>query len=146
MLNMPKRVAFRKMAKRGRVKGYEQPRLQFGDMGRVASEYGRVTARQLEAARRVIRFCMARQGKLWIRVFPQRSVTAKPTEVRMGGGTGSVKYWCAMVKPGSVRFELRGVHANVARAARGSGGKKLPIGVSRLRREEPMAASPCLRD
>ena len=141
MLKMPKRVAFRKMAKRGRVKGYATPRLQFGDLGRMASEHGRVTARQLEAARRVIRHRMARQGKLWIRVFPQRSVTAKPTEVRMGGGAGSVKYWCAMVKPGTVRFELRGVQGNVARVARGSGGKKLPVRVSMLRREMPLTAS-----
>jgi large subunit ribosomal protein L16 len=135
MLKMPKRVAYRKMAKRGQVKGITHPRLIFGEMARVASMAGRVTARQLEAARRTIRHHMARQGKLWVRVFPQRAVTAKPREVRMGGGAGSVRYWCAVVKPGCVRFELRGVHVNVGRAALTCGAKKLPIGAVRWERD-----------
>lgn len=135
MLKLPKRVAFRKQAKLGQVKGMGSSSLQFGDVGRMACEVGRVTARQLEAARRVIRHRMARQGTLWIRVFPHRPVTAKPTEVRMGGGSGSVKYWATMTKPGVVRFELRGVEPSVARLACQSGAKKLPIRTVLLSRD-----------
>jgi len=134
-LRMPKRTAFRKMAKRGIRKGRGSGLLYHGTMGRVAHEYGRVTARQIEATRRAIRHTLSRQGRLWIRIFPHRPVTAKPTEVRMGGGAGSVKYWATMVKPGTVMFELSGVTDAEGTLALRSGLKKLPIRSGRLKRD-----------
>ena len=140
MLKQPKRVTYRKQAKLGALKGYGRARLQWGDFGRLATHSGRVTARQLEAARRSIRAKMARQGTLWIRVFPHRPVTAKPAEVRMGGGTGSVQYWAAMIKPGVTRFEIRGVPSAVAFAAFRSASKKLPVSMRVRVRETRMTS------
>ncbi len=124
---MPKRTAFRKMAKRGVRKGRGTGSLTHGSIGRISQTYGRISARQIEASRRAIRHTLNRQGMLWIRVFPHRPVTAKPSEVRMGGGTGSVKYWATMVKPGTVLFELTGVSEALGTLALASGSKKLPI-------------------
>lgn len=140
---MPKRTTFRKMAKRGQVKGRGKAELVHGSMGLCASENGRITARQIEAARRTIRHKLARQGTLWIRIFPNRPVTAKPLEVRMGGGAGSVKYWSTIVKKGTVRFELDfpGYRENIALAsnALSSGGTKLPIPTYLVARNYPLS-------
>jgi len=134
MFKRPKQVNYRKQAKLGIPKSYVQPLLRYGQWGRYATEYGRVTARQLEAARRVIRFRMSRQGKLWIPRFPHRPYTAKPTEVRMGGGAGSVKFWGQMVKPGSMRFELGGVTEAISVSACHAASKKLGIRTRRIQR------------
>jgi len=128
MLLIPKRLSSngsQKRAKLGRVKAYSQPVLRYGDYGLYSMSYGLITARQIEAARRVMRFRMARQGKLWIPVFPHRPFTAKPAEVRMGGGSGSIKYWGQIVKPGMMRFELRGVTPGVSKLACYAASKKL---------------------
>lgn len=106
---MPKRVKYRKQM-RGRMKGKAQrgAEVHFGDFGLQALEPGWVTARQLEAARRAIVRAMRRRGKLWIRVFPDKPVTQKPAETRMGKGKGNVEFWVAVVKPGRVMFEIGG--------------------------------------
>jgi large subunit ribosomal protein L16 len=106
---MPKRVKYRKMM-RGRMKGkaLRGSEVHFGDFGLQALEPGWVTARQIEAARRAIVRAMRRRGKLWIRIFPDKPVTQKPAETRMGKGKGNVEFWVAVVKPGRVMFELGG--------------------------------------
>jgi large subunit ribosomal protein L16 len=106
---MPKRVKYRKQM-RGRMRGKAQrgAEIHFGDLGLQALEPGWVTARQLEAARRAIVRAMRRRGKLWIRVFPDKPVTRKPAETRMGKGKGAVEFWVAVVKPGRVMFEIGG--------------------------------------
>lgn len=106
---MPKRVKYRKQM-RGRMKGKAQrgAEVHFGDFGLQALEPGWVTARQIEAARRAIMRAMRRRGKLWIRVFPDKPVTRKPAETRMGKGKGAVEFWVAVVKPGRVMFEVGG--------------------------------------
>ncbi len=106
---MPKRVKYRKQM-RGRMKGKAQrgAEVHFGDLGLQALEPGWVTARQIEAARRAIVRAMKRRGKLWIRVFPDKPVTQKPAETRMGKGKGNVEFWVAVVKPGRVMFEIGG--------------------------------------
>ena len=106
----PKKTKFRKQRK-GRIHGLAKGgfTLNFGEFGLKALEPERVTARQIEASRRAITRYMKRQGKLWIRVFPDVPVTAKPLEVRQGKGKGSVEYWAARVKPGRIMFELDGV-------------------------------------
>jgi large subunit ribosomal protein L16 len=135
MLRLPKRYSYRKVAKRGRIKGFGSGMLIRGDRGLVSASFGRRSARQLEAARRAIRHHLARQGQLWILSFPQRPITAKPAEVRMGGGVGSISYWAAYVKPGTVRFELRGVERSIGEHALRSGAKKLPFSSVRVERE-----------
>ena len=106
---MPKRVKYRKMM-RGRMKGNAQrgAEVAFGDFGLKALEPGWVSARQIEAARRAIVRAMKRRGKIWIRIFPDKPVTHKPAETRMGKGKGNVEYWAAVVKPGRIMFELGG--------------------------------------
>jgi large subunit ribosomal protein L16 len=101
--------------------------LNFGSHGLKALEPERVTARQIEAARRAITRQMKRQGRVWIRVFPDLPVTSKPTEVRMGKGKGSVDYWAARVKPGRVMFEIDGVSEEIAREALRLGAAKLSV-------------------
>ncbi len=124
----PKRTKFRKMHK-GRIKGAAKggTDLNFGSHGLKAMEPERVTSRQIEATRRAITRAMKRQGRVWIRIFPDVPVSKKPTEVRMGKGKGSVEYWAARVKPGRIMFELDGVPDDIAREALALGAAKLPI-------------------
>ncbi|WP_375645806.1 MULTISPECIES: 50S ribosomal protein L16 [unclassified Bartonella] len=124
----PKRTKFRKQFK-GRIHGFSKggTDLNFGAYGLKAVEPERVTARQIEAARRAITRYMKRSGRVWIRIFPDLPVTSKPTEVRMGKGKGSVDYWAARVAPGRIMFELDGVPEDVAREALRLGAAKLPI-------------------
>ncbi len=116
---MPKRVKYRKQM-RGRMKGkaYRGSEITFGEIGLKALEPGWVSARQLEAARRAIVRAMKRRGKIWIRVFPDKPVTKKPAETRMGKGKGNVEFWVAVVRPGRIMFELGGgLPEEVAREA-----------------------------
>ncbi len=124
----PKRTKFRKQHK-GRIKGTAKggTSLNFGAYGLKAVEPERVTARQIEAARRAITRHMKRAGRVWIRIFPDLPVTQKPTEVRMGKGKGSVEYWAARVKPGRIMFEIDGVPNEVATEALRLGAAKLPV-------------------
>ncbi len=124
----PRRTKFRKVQK-GRLKGVAKggTTLTFGAYGLKAMQAERITARQIEAARRAITRHMKRAGKVWIRVFPDLPVTAKPTEVRMGKGKGSVEYWAARVKPGKILFELDGVPREVAEEAMRLAAAKLPV-------------------
>ncbi len=124
----PKRTKFRKQFK-GRIHGNSRggTDLNFGAFGLKTVEPERVTARQIEAARRAITRHMKRAGRVWIRIFPDLPVTSKPTEVRMGKGKGSVDYWACRVAPGRVMFELDGVPEDVAREALRLGAAKLPI-------------------
>ena len=101
--------------------------LNFGQFGLKAMEPERITARQIEAARRAITRQMKRQGRVWIRIFPDVPVSKKPTEVRMGKGKGSPEYWAARVKPGRIMFEIDGVAEDIAREAMRLGAAKLPI-------------------
>ena len=124
----PKRTKFRKQHK-GRIHGEAKggSDLNFGGFGLNATEPERVTARQIEAARRAITRHMKRQGRVWIRIFPDLPVSAKPTEVRMGSGKGSVDYWAARVHPGRIMFEIDGVDEEIAREALRLGAMKLPV-------------------
>ncbi|MEL6127719.1 MAG: 50S ribosomal protein L16 [Pseudomonadota bacterium] len=133
----PKRTKFRKMHK-GRIKGEAKGGydLNFGTFGLKADQPERVTARQIEAARRAMNRYMKRQGRIWIRIFPDTPVTQKPTEVRMGKGKGSVEYWAAKVKPGRIMFELDGVSEPVAREALRLGAMKLPVKCRIVARED----------
>lgn len=125
---MPKRTKFRKMQK-GRVKGLAQrgARISFGDYGIKALEPGWLTSRQIEAARIAMTRYMKRAGKVWIRVFPDKPITKKPAETRMGKGKGSPEYWVAVVKPGRILFEVGGVDEDLAREALRLAIQKLPI-------------------
>ena len=124
----PKRTKFRKQHK-GRIHGEAKGgfELNFGSFGLKATEPERVTARQIEAARRALTRHMKRQGRVWIRVFPDVPVTGKPTEVRMGKGKGSVEFWAAKVKPGRIMFEVDGVSKVIAEEALLLAAAKLPI-------------------
>lgn len=124
----PKRTKFRKAFK-GRISGNAKGgfALNFGSFGLKAMEPERITARQIEATRRAITRQMKRQGKVWIRVFPDTPVSAKPIEVRMGKGKGSIDRWVAKVKPGRILFEIDGVPEDTARLALELGAAKLPI-------------------
>ena len=126
----PKKHKFRKTFK-GRIKGDAKggTDLNFGSYGLKALEPERITARQIEAARRAITRHIRRQGRLWIRVFPDVPVSSKPTEVRMGKGKGSPEYWVARVKPGRILFELDGVPGELAKVAFERAAEKLPIKV-----------------
>ncbi len=135
----PKRTKFRK-AHKGRIKGVAKGgySLDFGAYGMKAMEPGRITARQIEAARRAITRHMKRVGKVWIRVFPDVPVSRKPAEVRMGSGKGSPEYWVCRVKPGRIMFEIDGVQKSLAEEAFTLAAAKLPIKtrlVSRLGEE-----------
>ena len=110
--------------------------LNFGGYGLKATEPERITARQIEAARRAMTRHMKRQGRVWIRIFPDVPVPPKPTEVRMGKGKGSVDYWAAKVKPGRVMFEIDGVNETIAREALRLGAMKLPIKTRVVVRED----------
>jgi large subunit ribosomal protein L16 len=124
----PKRTKFRK-AHKGRIHGNAPggATLNFGSFGLKALEPDRITARQIEAARRAITRHIKRQGRLWIRIFPDLPVSSKPAEVRMGSGKGSPEFWAARVKPGRILFELDGVPGPIARVAFERAMEKLPI-------------------
>ena len=124
----PKKVKHRKQQKgRMRGKAYRGSKLSFGDFGLQAVEGSRMTARQIEAARVAMTRYVKRGGKVWIRVFPDKPVTKKPAETRMGKGKGNPEYWVAVVKPGRMMFELEGVPEDVARRAFDLAAAKLPI-------------------
>ena len=133
---MPKRVKYRKQF-RGRMKGKATrgSTVEFGDYGLQALEPAWVSARQIEAARRAIVRHVRRRGKYWIRIFPDKPVTAKPAETRMGKGKGSVDHWVAVVKPGRVMFELSGVTEEMAREAMRLASHKLPMKCQFVMRE-----------
>lgn len=124
----PKRTKYRKQHK-GRIHGVAKGgfELNFGAYGLKAQEPARITARQIEAARRAMTRHMKRAGRVWIRIFPDVPVSKKPTEVRMGKGKGTPEYWAARVKPGRIMFEIDGVPADVAREAMRLAAAKLPI-------------------
>jgi large subunit ribosomal protein L16 len=134
---MPKRVKYRKQ-QRGRRTGLASRgvEIESGEFGLQALEPAWITARQIEAARRVIVREMKRRGKMWIRIFPDKPVTAKPAETRMGKGKGSVDHWVAVVKPGRVMFEVAGVPADVAKLALTQAAYKLPIPTQVVSRAE----------
>ena len=133
----PKRTKYRKMHK-GRISGQAKggSDLNFGSYGLKALEPERVTARQIEAARRAMTRHMKRQGRVWIRIFPDLPVTSKPIEVRMGKGKGSVDFWACKVKPGRVMFEIDGVTEEVAREALRLASMKLPVKTRVVARED----------
>ena len=124
----PKKTKFRKMQK-GKMKGYAQrgSQLSFGSFGIKALEETWITARQIEAARIAVTRYMKRQGQVWIRIFPDKPVTSKPAEVRMGKGKGAPEYWAAVVRPGRVLFECDGVSKEVAQESLRLAAQKLPI-------------------
>jgi large subunit ribosomal protein L16 len=133
----PKRTKFRKQQKgNNRGVSYRGSDVSFGDFGMQCLEPGRLTARQIEAARMAITRHVKRVGKLWIRIFPHRPVTKKPLEVRMGGGKGGVEEWAADVLPGRVMYELQGVDEKTAREAFRLAGHKLPVAFKFITRGE----------
>jgi len=138
----PKRTKYRK-AHKGRIKGvtYAGAALNFGAFGLKALEPARVTARQIEAARRAITRHMKRQGRVWIRIFPDLPVSTKPAEVRMGSGKGAPEFWAARVHPGRIMFEIDGVTAEVAERAFELAAAKLPIKVKFVSRIGEEAAA-----
>ncbi|MBX7252258.1 MAG: 50S ribosomal protein L16 [Candidatus Promineofilum sp.] len=136
---MPKRVKYRKQF-RGRMRGMAKggSTLLIGEYGLQALEPGWITSRQIEAIRRSIVRQMRRRGKYWVRIFPDKPVTAKPAETRMGKGKGSVDHWVAVVKPGRIIFEIAEVPADIALEALRSASYKLPIKTQVVSREEAL--------
>jgi len=124
----PKRTKYRKQFK-GRNRGVATrgTKISFGEFGLRATARGRITARQIEAARRALTRHIKRGGKVWIRIFPDKPITKKPLEVRQGKGKGSVEYWVAEVKPGHILFEMEGITADLAREALSLAAAKLPV-------------------
>lgn len=124
----PKRVKFRRVQKgRMRGKAYRGANLSFGDVGLQATECGRITARQIEACRVCIARHAKKVGKMFIRIFPDKPVSRKPAETRMGGGKGSPEYWVAVIRPGRMLFELEGVPFETAKQALTLAAHKLPV-------------------
>ncbi|MEX1281289.1 MAG: 50S ribosomal protein L16 [Acidimicrobiia bacterium] len=134
---MPKRVKYRRVH-RGRRSGIATggTRVSFGEFGLQATTEGWVTARQIEAARVTMTRTIRRGGKVWINIFPDKPVSAKPAETRMGSGKGSPEFWVAVVKPGRVMFELAGVDEELAREALRKAGHKLPVKTRIVKRED----------
>jgi large subunit ribosomal protein L16 len=132
---MPKRTKYRKQMK-GRMFGNAKggTELNFGTFGLQAVDRGRVTARQIEASRRAITREMKRRGKIWICIFPDKPITRRPAEVRMGGGKGALDHWAAVVKPGRILFEMDGVDEDVAVSALRLASYKLPIKTTVVKR------------
>ena len=124
----PKRTKFRKQHK-GRNRGLANSgnKVSFGEFGLKAVERGRINARQIEAARRTITRHVKRGGKIWIRIFPDKPITAKPIEVRQGKGKGNVEYWVAQIQPGKMLYEIEGVPEELAREAFKLAAAKLPL-------------------
>ena len=133
---MPKRVLHRKQM-RGRMKGKAQRGnfLAYGDFGLVAQQPGWITSNQIEAARQTMTRTTKRGGQVWIKIFPDKPVTAKPAETRMGSGKGAPEYWVAVVKPGRVLFEMGGIDEAIAREALRLAGHKLPIKTKIIKKE-----------
>ena len=131
----PKQTKFRKMHK-GRNRGLAQNgnTIAFGRFGLVASGRGRITARQIEAARRAMTRHIKRGGNIWIRIFPDKPITKKPLEVRMGKGKGNVEYWVCPIKPGRILYEMEGVDESIAREALTLAAAKLPVGTKFVQR------------
>ncbi len=131
----PKKTKFRKRFK-GRNHGYATSgnKVSFGEFGLKATSRGQITARQIEAARRAISRAMKRGGKVWIRMFPDKPISKKPLEVRMGGGKGNVEYWTAVVQPGKVLYEIEGVPEDAAREAFKLAAAKLPVRTTFIRK------------
>ena len=133
----PKKVKHRKQQRgKRRGKAYSGSNINFGQYGLITLDTGWLTARQIEAARVAITHYMKRIGKVWIRVFPDKPITLKPAETRMGKGKGAPEYWVAVVKPGRVLFELEGVDENIAKRALELGGHKLPVKTKFVIRDE----------
>ncbi len=124
----PKKTKFRKMHK-GRNRGFATRgnKVSFGEYGLKSLDFARITSRQIESARRAINRYIKRGGKVWIRIFPDKPITKKPIEVRMGKGKGNVEYWVALVQPGRMLFEIEGVTEEIAREALRLASAKLPI-------------------
>ena len=133
----PKITKYRKQQK-GRNKGmaYSGNRMSFGEYGLRSEGNNRITARQIEAARRVMTRHIKRGGKIWIRIFPDKPITQKPLEVRQGKGKGSVEYWVAQVKPGTILYEIEGVSEELAREAFRLASSKLPVSTNFVRRKD----------
>ena len=134
---MPKRVKYRRV-QRGRMKGkaLRGNTVTYGDFGLQATEPCWITANQIEAARVAMTRYIKRGGQVWIKIFPDKPVTAKPAETRMGSGKGSPEYWVAVVKPGRVLFEIKGVEESVAREAMRLAANKLPVKCKFVKKEE----------
>ncbi len=132
----PKRTKFRKQFK-GRNRGLAQrgSKVSFGDYGLKATARGRITARQIEAARRALTRRLKRGGKVFIRVFPDKPITQKPLEVRQGKGKGSVEYWVAQIQPGKILYEIEGVPEELAREAFCLAAAKLPLTTTFVKRQ-----------
>lgn len=134
---MPKKVKFRKTQKGNmRGKAYRGSDVSFGQYGLKALEPGWITSRQIEAARVAITRHVKRGSKLWIRIFPDKPITKKPAETRMGKGKGNLEYWVAVIKPGRVLYEMSGVSEDVAREALRLASHKLPVATKFVKREE----------
>ncbi|MDR9438192.1 MAG: 50S ribosomal protein L16 [Pseudomonadota bacterium] len=131
----PKRMKFRKVQKgRNRGLAHRGSKISFGEYGLKATGRGRVTARQIEAGRRAITRHVKRGGKIWIRVFPDKPISKKPLEVRMGKGKGSVEYWVAQIQPGRVLYEIEGVSEELAREAFALAAQKFPVSTTFVKR------------
>ena len=133
----PRRTKYRKQH-RGRMRGmaYRGNTLNFGDFALQATEPSWITARQIEAARRAMTRYVKRGGKIWIRIFPDKPVTMRPAETRMGSGKGSPEFWVAVVKPGRIMFEMAGVPEDIAKEAMRLAAQKLPIKTKFITRDE----------
>lgn len=136
---MPKRTKFRKMH-RGRNKGIATRgnSLDHGDFGLQATTMGNINSRQIEAARRVLTHHMRRRGQVWIRIFPDKPITRKPVETRMGGGKGAVDHWVAVIKPGRMLFEISGVPQDMAEEAMRRASHKLSVATRFVSRSEEL--------
>lgn len=131
----PKRTKFRKQHKgRNRGLALRGSKISFGTIGLKSLDHGRMTARQIEAARRAMTRKIKRGGKIWIRVFPDKPITQKPLEVRMGKGKGNVEYWVAQIQPGRVLYEMEGVSEDIAREALTLAANKLPFRTAIVKR------------
>ncbi len=137
---MPKRVKYRKQM-RGRMRGKAQRgnAVVFGEYGLQAMEPVWLSSRQIEAARRAMVRYIKRRGKIWIRVFPDKPITKKPAETRMGKGKGAVEYWAAVIRPGRILFEMGGIDEATAREALRLAGHKLPIQTKIVKRIDPIS-------
>ena len=138
-MQMPKRVKFRKM-QRGKLRGKAARgnHVDFGEFGLQALKRGFITARQIEAGRVACSHFLAGEGRVWVRVFPWKPMSAKPAEVRMGTGKGDVEYWCAPVVPGTVLYEVGGMAEETARAALNRIAHKLPVPTRLVRRKHKL--------
>jgi len=131
----PKRTKFRKQHK-GKNRGLATrgAEVSFGEYGLKSTDRGRITSRQIEASRRALTRHVKRGGKVWIRIFPDKPITKKPLEVRMGKGKGSVEYWVAQIQPGRMLFEMEGITEELAREAFRLAAAKLPVGTTFVKR------------